>query len=103
MLVFSMSAAFVSAKTVEAGNMEFDEMVFPRVGTDGDYFRDISVHTMGPMAKAADGALWVYVESSLGDDDLFRSTRDGDIESFFDFYQCHLFPLRVLLRIDKKW
>jgi hypothetical protein len=63
--LFAMPAA--------AGTLEWDKSNPPKAGEDGDYFRDIDITGLGPMAMAIDGSLYAYADG-VG---LLKSTDDG--------------------------
>jgi hypothetical protein len=59
---------------------EWDEFAYPDTGEDGDWFWDVDISVVGPMAEAIDGTLYAYVELLRDDCRLMKSDDVDDVD-----------------------
>ncbi|MCD6453020.1 MAG: hypothetical protein J7K77_01870, partial [Dehalococcoidales bacterium] len=73
--VVTMSMVF-AAIPVQAAEEAWSLYTLPATGAAGDYFMDNNIAGLGPVAKAIDDTLYMYV-AGVGYNDLFKSTDGG--------------------------
>jgi len=77
-LVMVVSMTVVFAAPVAAGEEELTAVDLPVVGVNGDWFITPTILSLGPIAKAIDGTLYLYMNNTVAaDDDLYKSEDDG--------------------------
>jgi len=60
-LVMVVSMTVVFAAPVAAGEEELTAVDLPVVGVNGDWFMTPTILSLGPIAKAIDGTLYLYM------------------------------------------
>ncbi|MFC1894073.1 hypothetical protein ACFLYR_08715 [Chloroflexota bacterium] len=69
-----LASLVLGAAPVAADELEWGKLSMPRNGSDGDWFWDVGITGVGPMAIAIDGTMYAYV---AGTDMLAKSTDGG--------------------------